>query len=142
MNAVGGNDGNDLDSTVFLKALKNGVLITPAERMANPQNQMPFTQNDTLTLCMYGGGKPCKYCVSMYLDHQLVRGAFDGCDYIDVTPSAETMCKKTVDLTALGIADDACHHFYFIAIPFYTDHNYSERYALKSKSAALIGCTS
>ncbi len=94
MNAVGGNDGNDLDSTVFLKALKNGVLITPAERMANPQNQMPFTQNDTLTLCMYGGGKPCKYCVSMYLDHQLVRGAFDGCDYIDVTPFAGTMCKR------------------------------------------------
>lgn len=44
----------------------------------------PFNISDSITLCMYGN-EPCKYRVSMYINHELVKGAFDGADYIDIT---------------------------------------------------------
>lgn len=126
---------------IILEALKNDGLITPADRLkAVAQGGIAktvFSGDDNITLCMLGGGKPCKYRVSMYLNHELVHGVFDGRDYIDMTPSAETMCKKEIDMSRLDLSTDEFSHFYFIAIPFYENQNDSEREPLKSESAAI-----
>ena len=138
MDSTGGFSGeNELENTVFLEILKNDVLLTPADLSELKYDQTPFNQNDSVTVCMYGGGKPCTYRVSLYLDHELVKGAFDGADYIDMTPSRDTICKKVIDPQKLNVTPDAYHHLYLIAIPFYTDKNYMERLALKSTSAVL-----
>ncbi len=131
-------DGNSLDRLVFLEALKNDALITPNDRMKTETAKQVFDKNDTITLCLYGGGKPCKYRVSMYLNHELVSGAFDGCDYIDMTPSADVMCKKVIDMQKLNLPQTGYSHFYFIAVPFYTNKNYDERYTVKSETAAIM----
>lgn len=133
------NGENMLDKAnyIFLTAMKNDVLITPEDRRTTLIPKTVFSGNDNITLCMLGGGKPCKYRVSMYLNHELVHGVFDGCDYIDMTPSADTMCKKEIDMSKLEMPQDQFSHFYFIAIPFYENHNYSEREPLKSESAAI-----
>lgn len=132
-------DGNRLDHTIYLEALKNDTLITPKnQKEAGGIPKAAFSPDDTVTLCMYGGGKSCKYRISMYLNHELVSGVFDGCDYIDMTPSADTMCKKEIDLRKLSLSHNAYSHFYFIAVPFYTDRNYQERYTVKSESMVII----
>lgn len=129
---------NDLDHTVFIETLKNGLLVTPADRRKGEIAEMPFTLQDTVTLCMYGGNTPCQYRVSMYINHKLVSGVFDGADYIDMTPSRDTICKKTIDLSKTNLGLSEYNHMYFIAIPSYSNKNYGERMALKSQSVTLI----
>ena len=136
--AYANQDGNPLDRLVYLEPMKNDVLITPEDRRKEEIPKTVFRGVDTMTLCMFGGGKPCKYRVSMYLDHELVSGAFDGCDYIDMMPSADTMCKKMIDTQKLHLPKDGYSHFYFIAVPFYTNKNYDERYTVKSETAAIM----
>lgn len=130
----------DKPDEIILEALKNDGLITPADRLKAPSQsgiaKTVFSGDDSITLCMLGGGTPCRYRVSMYLNHELVRGVFDGCDYIDMTPSADTMCKKEIDMSRLELPQDEFSHFYFIAVPFYTE-KYSKRMAVKSESAAI-----
>lgn len=139
MDSAGGFSGdNELDRSVFLETLKNGVLITPQDRRESDAMQTPFAKNDTVTLCMYGGGTPCKYRISAYLDHELIKGAFDGMDYIDMMPSHDVICKKQISPETLKVSPGEYHHLYFIAVPFYTDKNYGERMTLKSESAALF----
>lgn len=133
--------GNQLDRLFFLEALKNDALITPRDRLTQSVPKTVFRGGDALTLCVYGGGRPYTYRVSMYLDHALVPGVFDGCDYIDMTPSADTMCKKEIDTSLLPLKDE-WSHLYFIAVPIYTDTDYANRRVEKSESAAIIGIPS
>ncbi len=128
--------GNSLDKEVSIEILKNNVFYTPADRLKEESDITPFTMNDSVTLCMYGGAS-CKYRVSMYINHELVTGAFDGADYIDITTTSDTICKKLIDLSALKPTLDEYNHLYFLAVPFYTNNNYDERMVLKSASITL-----
>ena len=138
------NGENMLDKAndIFLEALKNDILITPGDRVKAAEQgkeikKTVFSGNDKITLCMFGGGKPCKYRISMYLNHELVHGVFDGYDYIDMMPSADIMCRKEIDMSKLKLPQNEFSHFYFIAVPFYTNKNYAERMTVKSESAAI-----
>ncbi|MBR5405102.1 MAG: hypothetical protein IK107_02285 [Oscillospiraceae bacterium] len=138
MNSTGGYSGdNDLDNRVFLDTLKNGVLITPKDRLEQDIVQTPFTKDDTVTLCMYGGAAPCTYRVSAYLDHELIKGAFDGLDYIDMTPSRDRICKKKIAPEKVQFSPGEYHHLYFIAVPVSAGKNNREQEVLKSESAPL-----
>ena len=114
MSATGGYSGeNDLDRMLFAELLKNDVLVTPADRAAGNADQTPFTASDSITVCLYGGGAPCTYRVSLYCDHGLVSGAFDGADYVDMTPSRDVICKRVIDPSLLPGGS----YVYFIAVP-------------------------
>lgn len=136
MNSTGGYNGNTLDNMVYIETLKNDVFYTPADLLEKEPDNTPFTLNDSVTLCMYGG-VPCKYRVSMYINHDLVMGAFDGADYIDITVSGDSICIKTIDLEKLNLSLEDYNHLYFIAVPFYTNQNYETRRVLKSASVTL-----
>lgn len=138
MNAKGEYGGNALDNGVYIETLKNDVFYTPADRLNAESDITPFTMQDSVTLCMYGGAS-CQYRVSMYLNHELIPGAFDGADYIDITPSKDSICKKEIDLEALSLPLEEYNHLYFIAVPFYTNQNYGERMVLKSATVTLKG---
>lgn len=131
------NGENDLDNRVFIETLKNDVFLTPADLLEEKHDSTPFTKNDSVTLCMYGGGDPCKYRVSMYINHDLVTGAFDGADYIDITTSRDSICTKKIDIEKLNLSLEDYNHLYFIAVPFYTNDNFEERMVLKSASVTL-----
>lgn len=136
MGSTGGYGGNALDNGIYIETLKNDVFYTPADRLDAESDISPFTLNDSVTLCMYGG-ESCTYRVSMYINHELVAGAFDGADYIDITPSRDSICKKAVDLEALNLSLQDDNHLYFIAVPIYTSDNFEGRMVLKSKSVTL-----
>lgn len=136
MGPTGGYGGNALDSGIFIETLKNDVFYTPADRLKAESDITPFTMQDSVTLCMYGG-EPCTYRVSMYINHELVAGAFDGADYIDITPSRDSICKKTVDLEKLNLSLQDYNHLYFIAVPIYTSDDFEGRMVLKSESVTL-----
>jgi len=136
MSSTGGYGGNALDSGIFIETLKNDVFYTPADRLNSESDITPFTMNDSVTLCMYGG-ELCTYRVSMYINHELVTGAFDGADYIDITPSKNSICKKVIDLKALNLSLQDDNHLYFIAVPIYTSDNFESRMVLKSASVTL-----
>ncbi len=142
MGEKGGAGKNSLDQNTTIEALKNGVLITPAERLQKGENKLditPFQTSDFVELCMYGGKTPCKYRVSMYVNHELVKGAFDGADFIDMTASRDEICRKKLVLSELGLTLNEWNHLYFVAVPFYTDDNFEERMVLKSPSVTLAG---
>lgn len=140
MGENGGAGDNLLDTNTTIEALKNGVLITPAERMQQAEPDLtPFQTSDFVELCMYGGKAPCKYRVSMYVNHELVKGAFDGADFIDMTASRDEICRKKIVLSELGLTLNEWNHLYFVAVPFYTSDNYEERMVLKSSSVTLAG---
>ena len=103
MGENGGVGGNSLNETTTIEALKNGVLVTPADRQNDESDLTPFQSSDFVELCMYGGKTPCKYRVSMYVNHELVEGAFDGADYIDMTVSCDEICRKKIVLSELGL---------------------------------------
>lgn len=132
---TGASDGNDLDH-IHIETLKNDVLLTTADLQKNKYDSTSFTMNDSVTLCMYGGIS-CKYRVSMYVNHDLVTGAFDGANYIDMTPSQDSICKKKIDLKKLDLSLKDYNHLYFIAVPFYTNDNFEERMVIKSASVTL-----
>ena len=132
----GGTGTNELDSTVYLEALKNDVIVTPADRYSGAVSETPFTQDDSLTLCMYGGGSGSTYRVSAYLDHELIRGAFDGADYIDLTPSRDTICKKQIAPELLDTGDGKSHFLYFIAISAVRDPN-AVKWPIKSDTVLI-----
>lgn len=136
MSSTGGYGGNALDSRIFIETLKNDVFYTPADRLNSESDITPFTMNDSVTLCMYGD-LSCTYRVSMYINHELVAGAFDGADYIDITPSKNSICKKEIDLKALNLSLQNDNHFYFIAVPIYTSDNFEGGMVLKSGSVTL-----
>ncbi len=136
MSPTGGSGGNALEDSVYIETLKNDIFYTPKDLQAGKGDNTPFSVNDSVTLCMYGG-KPCKYRVSMYIDHELVKGAFDGADYIDMTPSKDSICKKKIDMEKLGLSLEDHSHLYFIAVPFYTNDNFEERMTIKSASVTL-----
>ena len=138
MSSTGGYDGNSLDKEVFIDILKNDVFYTPADRMKEESDITPFTMNDSVTLCMYGAAA-CKYRVSMYINHELVTGAFDGADYIDITPSGDSICKKEIDLRTLNLSLHDDNHLYFIAVPINTSVNATGTMVLKSASVTLDG---
>lgn len=127
---------NSLDSQVYIETLKNNIFLTPKDIQEGKGDSKPFTTNDFVTLCMYGG-ESCKYRVSMYINHDLVTGAFDGADYIDMTSSQDSICKKKIDLESLNLSLEEYNHLYFIAVPFYTNDNFGERMVLKSSSVTL-----
>ncbi len=138
MDATGRFSGeNALDKTVHLEALKNGVFLTPKDYLNGKQDMTPFSMQDSISLCLYGGREPCKYRVSMYFNHAQVKGAFDGADYIDMICSRDEICMKEIDLRALDLPFDDENQFYFIAVPFYQNHNYGERMVMKSETAIL-----
>lgn len=134
--STGASIGNALDNNVYIETLKNDAFHTPKDLKEGKGNNQPFTTNDSVTLCMYGG-EPCKYRVSMYINHDLVTGAFDGADYIDMTPSRDSICTKKIDLEKLNLSLEDYNHLYFIAVPFYTNDNFGERMVLKSASVTL-----
>lgn len=136
MSSTGGYGGNALDNGIFIETLKNDVYYTPADRLEAEYDITPFTMQDSVTLCMYGG-ESCTYRVSMYINHELVTGAFDGADYIDITPSKNSICKKAIDLKALNLSLLDYNHLYFIAVPIYTSDNFEGRMVLKSESVTL-----
>ncbi len=136
MSSTGASSGNALDNSVYIETLKNDVFYTPKDLQEVKYDSTPFTTNDSVTLCMYGG-ESCKYRVSMYINHELVTGAFDGADYIDMTPSRDSICKKRIDLEKLNLSLEDYNHLYFIAVPFYTNDNLGERMVLKSASVTL-----
>ncbi len=137
MSSSGGASGeNALDSSVYIETLKNDVFLTPKDLVDGKGDITPFTINDSVTLCMYGG-ESCQYRVSMYINHNLVTGAFDGADYIDMTPSKDSICKKKIDLEKMNLSLEEYNHLYFIAVPFYTNDNFGERMVLKSSSVTL-----
>lgn len=136
MSSTGGYGGNSLDNGIFIETLKNDVFYTPADRLEAESDITPFTMNDSVTLCMYGG-ESCTYRVSMYINHELVTGAFDGADYIDITPSRDSICKKAVDLEALNLSLQDYNHLYFIAVPIITSENVTGAMVLKSASVTL-----
>lgn len=136
MSSTGGYGGNALDNGIYIETLKNGVFYTPADLLNSESDITPFTMSDSVTLCMYGG-LSCTYRVSMYINHELVTGAFDGADYIDITPSRDSICKKEIDLKALNLSLQDDNHLYFIAVPIYTSDNFEGRMVLKSKSVTL-----
>lgn len=136
MGSTGGYGGNALDNGIYIETLKNDVFYTPADRLEAEPDISPFTMNDSVTLCMYGGSS-CTYRVSMYINHELVRDAFDGSDYIDITPSRDSICKKTVDLEKLNLSLEDYNHLYFIAVPIYTSDDFAGRMVLKSESVTL-----
>lgn len=136
MSATGSSGGNTLDSSVYIETLRNDVSHTPKDLLEGKGDTTPFTTNDSVTLCMYGG-ESCKYRVSMYINHNLVTGAFDGADYIDMTPSQDSICKKKIDLEKLNLSLEEYNHLYFIAVPFYTNDNFGERMTIKSDSVTL-----
>lgn len=136
MGAAGASVGNALDDNVYIETLKNDVFLTPKDLQEGKGDSKPFTTNDSVTLCMYGG-ESCKYRVSMYINHELVTGAFDGADYIDMTPSRDSICKKMIDLEKLNFSLEDYNHLYFIAVPFYTNDNFGERMVIKSASVTL-----
>ncbi len=138
MSSTGGYGGNALDSGIFIDTLKNDVFYTPADRLEAESDITPFTMNDSVTLCMYGGSS-CTYRVSMYINHELVAGAFDGADYIDITPSRDSICNKEIDLKALNLSLQDDNHLYFIAVPINTSENVSGTMVLKSASVTLDG---
>ncbi len=136
MSATGSSGGNALDSSVYIETLKNDVFHTPKDLVEGKGDITPFTMDDSVTLCMYGG-ESCKYRVSMYINHDLVTGAFDGADYIDMTPSQDSICTKKIDLEKLNLSLDDYNSMYFIAVPFYTNDNFGERMVLKTASVTL-----
>ncbi len=136
MSSTGASSGNALDDSVHIETLKNNAFYTPKDLREGKGDSKPFTTNDSVTLCMYGG-KSCKYRVSMYINHELVTGAFDGADYIDMTPSRDSICKKMIDLEKLNLSLEDYNHLYFIAVPFYTNDNFGERMVIKSASVTL-----
>lgn len=136
MGSAGASVGNALDNNVYIETLKNDVFLTPKDLQEGKGDSKPFTTNDSVTLCMYGG-ESCKYRVSMYINHDLVTGAFDGADYIDMTPSRDSICKKMIDLEKLNLSLEDYNHLYFIAVPFYTNDNFGERMVIKSASVTL-----
>lgn len=127
---------NSLDSRVFIETLKNDIFLTPADLLAGKHDRTSFTMDDTVTLCMYGG-EPCKYRVSMYINHDLVSGAFDGADYIDITSSSDFICTKKIDLNMPELSLEDYNHLYFIAVPFYVNDNFEKRMVIKSSSVTL-----
>lgn len=131
------SDENLLDSSVYIETLKNDVFLTPDDLLKGKHDSTPFTMNDSVTLCMYGGGESCKYRVSMYINHDLVNGAFDGADYIDITTSRDSICTKKIDIEKLDLSLEDYNHLYFIAVPFYINDNFGERMVLKSESVTL-----
>lgn len=135
-NSYGSENGNPLDNQVYIDTLKNEKFYTPKALLEEEPDITPFTLNDTVTLCMYGGA-PCKYRVSMYINHDLVAGAFDGADYIDITTANDSICKKTININNLNIELKDYNYLYFIAVPFYTEGDYEEKMVMKSSSVTL-----
>lgn len=137
MGSTGSYSGeNRLDSTVFLEVTQNAGIVTPAGMLGGAARELSFSADAPVTLCMLGGQR-CTYRVSLFADHELVHGAFDGCDYLDMTPAPDTLCKKEIDLGTLGLPAEGQHHIYFAAVPFYTGKNAGEE-VIKSVSAALL----
>lgn len=136
INSTGAVGENDLDSKVHIETLKNDVFLTPKDISEGKFDSKPFTNDDSVTLCMYGG-KSCKYRVSMYINHDLVKGAFDGADYIDITCSNDAICKKQIDMNGIGVTLNDYNHLYFIAVPFYENQNYGEKMVIKPASVTV-----
>lgn len=134
--AAGASSENSLETNVHIETLKNEIFYTPADLLKSEPDNTPFTMNDSVSLCMYGG-KQCKYRVSMFVNHEQVKGAFDGLDYIDMTVSGDSICKKTIDLNKLNLSLNDYNHVYFIAVPFYSNDNYIEKTVIKSTSVTL-----
>ena len=128
---------NMLDNTVYVDVLKNGVLCTPEDLRIKEQDITPFKTSDYAELCMYGG-KPCQYRVSMYVNHELIKGAFDGMDYIDINVSKDNICKKKIEFQNLNLSLNDYNNLYFVAVPSYTDYSVEERMVLKSASVTVV----
>jgi len=120
---VDGNiSGNSLENSQLLfGVIKNGAYISPSERITASIETLTdaslFTKNDFIDLWVSGGGEECKYRVSMYVNHKLVEGAFDGYDYLDVAPSKDVICSKKIELSTLNVQLDEYNHIYFMAVP-------------------------
>lgn len=128
---------NLLDNNVYIEVLKNNLFYTHEDYINSEIDIQPYNKEDLISLCMYGG-EPCTYRVSMYINHELVVGAFDGYDYIDITTSNDAICKKTIDINGLNLSLNKYNHIYFIAVPFYANRNYDERMVIKSDSVTFI----
>jgi hypothetical protein len=130
---------NYLDTQNYVKTLKNGVLNTPADYINGEIPQTPFESTDSVEVALYGGGEPCMYRVSMYINHELVKGAFDGMDYIDMEMSKNNISRKKVDYKNSGINLNEYNFIYFVAVPFYDNYPMEEKWVLKSDSVTLMG---
>lgn len=130
------SEENSLENTVYFETLKNGIFLSPNDYLAGKQDVSPFTTEDSISVCMYGGS-PCIYRVSMFINHELVPGVFDGADYLDMEVSGNQICTKTIELKKISSILQNCNSAYFIAIPFYSNQNYNERMVIKTPSVTV-----
>ncbi|MDR0918962.1 MAG: hypothetical protein LBM93_06885, partial [Oscillospiraceae bacterium] len=130
---------NDLDRMDFVKTLKNGNFYTTEDYANGQADQTPFEVTDSVEIALYGGGEPCMYRVSMYINHQLVKGAFDGMDYIDMEMSKNYISRKQVDYKNSGIKLNEYNFIYFVAVPLYGEYAPTEKRLWNSDSVTLMG---